>query len=500
MVAALAGFRRVLGSFGRVELGGLAAFLAVYIGVHAALAIPSFGEDDAANFAMDAVGWHLSGAVRLDNTDYRMRTSPLYTRALAGAMDHGLPIRDLPRAMALASIVLSAVTLLSVYLLFRSLAGRLAAAISVVLLSVTPGMWLGASYGMATVPALCFWLLALRVCWWALDQERGRPFWAGIALATALSAIALSLKADLILTGLAFPGLAWVKRRLGFKTVVATSTIVVVGLAMQMLYVKSVVSTAPDQGFLTGGTQSLAGYTEQWHRRFPFELDDLVHGKNLDAATHSSGPFLFAVALFALACGLVGRKHARLAFVAALWGFPLVAFWVLIPGNSARHNLGAQPPLMLAVALLVTRVAETRARAIAITCAMVVLNYFSDMEGEHAGLGTMMPKTNLLQLSADLKQQSLSHVAAARPFTTIADPKKAAIDRHLLAWVIFEEAAVAETLGHVTAEGREFRVDRKVGGPQIVRFAYANDPAAARRVAQPLRTEGFSVWSSSFRP
>jgi hypothetical protein len=490
-------FNRAALAFTRGEKAALGLSMAVYLGVHAALSVPVFGEDDAANLVMDAIGWHLTGGIRLDSADYRMRTSPLYVHGLKRAMDWGMPVHALPRAMTLASIALSGFALLILYLLFRELAGRRVAALACTLLAVTPAMWLGATYGMAHVPGLAFWLLALLSFSRGLDLvDEPRRFWGHVAFSTCCAFVALSLKADVIMTGLAFPGLAVAKKRLTWGTAIGASSIVLVALVAQMLYVKSV-TIAPEH-FLTEGNDSVVGYAARWHRRFPHQITALSDPKNVEALTHSPGPFLFAVSLLSLAHHLVDRRSWRLGLWCAAWGVPLILFWGFIPINSARHSLAALPALMLLVAVLLEQITETSVRAALLGGVIIVVNYFSDMQGDRPGLGTMIPKTNLVELSRDLAARSRNHGVTAHAFASLTVDKKAAIDRHLLAWVLFEQVAVAESLGRLTLDGRELRVELKTGGMQTIRFAYVDNPPAAQRAARSLRKEGFFAWSGSF--
>src|SRR6185503_5886682 len=171
-------------------------------------AVSYFGEDDAANLVNDAIFWRFSGAPALDLMDYRLRTSPLYIHALERALRLGMPVAALPWAMTLTSIIASAAVLVTSYFLFRSLAGRSAAAVATGLLALTPGMWLGATYGMAHIPGLAFMMASLLLVSYVLDDDpRTVVFWGRLAAAVACAFVGLGFKADLILMGGAFPGL-----------------------------------------------------------------------------------------------------------------------------------------------------------------------------------------------------------------------------------------------------------------------------------------------------
>src|SRR5260221_7742000 len=100
----------------------LSAFLALFVHWHFCLS--GFGEQDAARLAGDAIHWHENHVIFMAEVDYRLRTSPLYIHALKLALDHGLPIRALPKLMNGFSVVCSSVCLGGLYFLFRRLTDR----------------------------------------------------------------------------------------------------------------------------------------------------------------------------------------------------------------------------------------------------------------------------------------------------------------------------------------------------------------------------------------
>src|SRR5438045_7436681 len=110
------------------------------------------------------------------------------------------------------------------------------------------------------------------------------------------------------------------------------------------------------------------------------------------------------------------------------------------------------------------------------------------MNGGPPGLGTMEPRTNLLELSEYVTARGDYIWWRASPFAGLQNPKKVAIERHWLAWTIFAEIANAERRGKVSViKGRSFRLERPGAPPQEVHFMYSDDPWRARVLAQQFR-------------
>lgn len=486
-----AAWTRLALAFTRTEAVCLGTTLTVYVWVHAKYMVPRFGEADASRNALDALGWYLRGEVSLDNSSYRMRTSPLYIHALKGVMRLGVPIRRIPDVMNWASLVSSAVGLLAAYLLYRRIAGRTTAALACSLLAFTPAYFLSGNYGMAQVPAVATLLLALLVFGNALDEGRSRRSFTVLAVASGfLMFVTLSLKADLVLTGLSFPGLAWLLRKRFMPFIVTGVGIVVGGLAAELLYVKAIVSPPP-----VNIRPSMVEFAQNWHSRFPFDLHALQDRFVVGAITHSSGPFLFSVAVLSLLAHLFSRQEFRVGVWAAAAGVPTMLFWGLIIGNSARHNLVSLPPLMLLVAASLNRLVETPVRAVALAAVLLFLNYNSDREGEAAGFGLIVPKTNLIELAEDQIKTSASLWAWGRKFAELDAPKKALIAQFSLSSASFEVGAEGQAQGPMEySYDGDFLIHRRVGGDQTIHPIYGRDRTDANDQARSFREKGYVVW------
>lgn len=473
-----------------VELAGLVVVAVAFFWIHASQIEHVFGESDGVRMAADAAGWHFNGKVHLETTDYRMRTSPLYIHTLKTALDHGLRIRSLPKFMTWISLVSSLIGLAAAYFLFRPLVGRAGSAIASLLLLLMPAYWLSGSYGMSHGPGLTAMLLGLCAFSVALTGERTlRSFASWSAVAAVLVFLALSLKADLVLNGLAFPGLAFARRRAALRTLVAGSAAVVVGLALQMAYIRLVVTPVPNP-------QSTVQFAGAFAERFPFEWRAFRVG--LSCITNAPGPVLFVVGILACAHQLLSKKGFRVALLSALWGLPIVLFWGFIIGNSARHNLSALPPLALVIAAFLVHTTDTALRAAALAAVLATANYFSDRDGDTGGFGTLVPRTDVLGLMPGVAAKSGETQAWARNFARLKGDRIALVARWSLPFAVYEALRAHEDAQKLSFDGKDIVAAYANGRTVTVKTAYAVTPAQGQAAVREFREAGFVVWRRDF--
>jgi len=482
--------RALSGLVSPIELAVLALAAVVFVWVHGSQIDNVFGESDGVRMATDAAGWHFNGKVHLETTDYRMRTSPLYIHALKSAMDHGLRMRSLAKVMSWISLGSSLVGLVAAYFLFRSLVGRAGAAIAAALLTLMPAYWLSGSYGMSHGPGVTAMLLALCVFSAAMSADRSPRSLAGyVAGSTLLVFVALSLKADLVLNGMAFPALAFARGRLSVRTFVVACVPVVLGLAMQMLYIRAVVTPVPNP-------QSAVQFAGAFSERFPFERRAMRVG--LGCITHAPGPVLFVAGILAACHQLLDRKGFRIAVLSIAWGLPIVLFWGFIIGNSSRHNLSALPPLSLVIAAFIVNSTATAARGAVLAVVLATANYFSDTEGETGGFATLVPRTDVLELMPTVADKSSDVQKWARSFARVQGEKVAVVARSSLPFAVFEALRANEDATKLTFDGQEITATHADGRHVIVKTAYAVTPPQGNAAFREFRDAGFAVWRRDF--
>lgn len=469
-----------------VAAGAVAAFIA-----HWCFRLSGFGEQDAARLAGDAIHWHASRAIYMDQVDYRLRTSPLYIQSLKLALDHGLPIRALPGLMNGASVLLSSACSVGLYFLFRRLSNAKVAALATVLYGLTPCFWLGSVYGMPTLPSLTFWVFAVLAFARATDEPKlnSEPFAAYLSLSLVLTCIAIALKADMALCGGALITVLLLERRARPVLLAGAGAIVIIGAAFALLYAKHL--AAPVVVVNPDSVNTLRGFLHEWSTRFPFQWSLLIDPKNNAPITHASGTLLFGLILIALAHGLVsGRESARRTLALSIWGWTPLLFWGLKPGNSARHNLPAFAPLVLLAAGFVFRLAEQKPRRAWLLAALLSGLALFDTSGPNS----VTPNVNVLTATHNVEFSTSALHQRARAFAALNSPKKAIIESdYLLDYSEFEVWAAAKK--PVLRAEQSAILDGPDHETRIYKVAGQRD---ARTLAQRLRREGWDVFSVQY--
>jgi hypothetical protein len=340
----------------RTEAIVLSAAVVLSIVLHAAFIIHGFGEPDIARLVVAAAEWHETG--RTVYFSYIYRTSPLYIHALKFLLDLGFPLVMLPVLLNWASVVLGGLTLIPLYLYWRKLANRGAAAIGCVLLVFAPAFWLANIYGMAHLPSFSLFVVSLLLFALALKRE-GRPR-SYLVIGSAVLAIgAVTLKADMILCYGAFLGTAVCLRAVNWRTVLLSLGIPAFAAFEVTMYAKAI---AP----------SLSGVTEfagDWSATFPFTIEALTDPYNRSVLVNSLGRLFFALVVMSVAYCLILRRHRSQLILIALWALPPILFWGLKLGNSARHMMAAVSALVFLIAIVFT----TLVRSLWLRGALVVL-------------------------------------------------------------------------------------------------------------------------------
>jgi len=481
-------------AFGRFEwlfiaLGALAAFW-----LHWHFRMSGFGEQDAGRLASDAINWHFERSIDMTKVDYRLHTSPLYIHSLKLALDHGLRVRSLPLVMNGLSVLSSSACLVGLYLLFRQLSTPAIAAAATVVYSLTPCFWLGSVYGMPTLPALTLLIFSALAFGKAADQERLRSLrFAGfLALSAGLAALAFSTKADMALSSGALLLALIARGRLRPALLACIVLIVGLGTLFTMGYARHV--ALPVVELAPKNTHAVGGFLESWNGRFPFKWSLLIDPKNNAPITHAAGSLLFAVCVLALLQGLLGSKRRRwVTFGAAAWGLAPMLFWGLKPGNSARHNLPAFPPLVFLAVLMLFRLVDYRAGRAWLLLVMLFALGQMDMTGNNS----VNPRVDVLLATEQVEHATGSLHARAREFMNSPNPKKAIIEsEYLQSYSEFEAWAAAKT-----PTLRDKRNSQKTigdGPERETRLLRVGSVKVARARAESLRSEGFDVFSLQF--
>ncbi|HEX2669421.1 MAG TPA: hypothetical protein VHM25_01050, partial [Polyangiaceae bacterium] len=345
-----------------------------------------------------------------------------------------------------------------------------------------------------TLPALTLLVFSALAFGKAADepQLRSPRFIGFIALSTLLAALAFSIKADMALSSGALLLALVARGRLRLTLLSCIALIVGVGTLFTIFYARHlalpVVEAAPKN------THAVGGFLENWNGRFPFKWSLLIDPKNNAPITHASGTLLFALCLLALLQGALGNKRRRwITFGAAAWGLGPMLFWGLKPGNSARHNLPAFPPLIFLAVSMLFQLVDQRARRAWILIVMLLALGQMDLTGG----GSVTPRADILLATEQVENSTSSLHNRTRDFMNSPNPKKAIIEgEYLLSYSEFEAWSAAKT-----PSLREKRNAQKTigdGPERETRVLTVGSPRVARERAQSLRSQGFDVFSLQF--
>jgi len=469
-----------------VALGALAWF-----GLHLCFPVAGFGEVDQARDARDSITWHARGEVALDDFSYRLRTSPLYLRALKYLLDHGLRIARLPSVMNGFSTVMGSLCLVGLFYLCQRLSSARVAAVATLIYAFTPGFWLCSSYGMPTIPA-CACLILGALSFARALESRGKFAAPGLLLLALVSCwFAFTLKADLALSSGVFVAvilrrsLTAPNRKRAVIELGLAGVIVAAATGLTIAFSRVVTAGMP----VAEPVASTGEFLGRWHQQFPFQLSLLFESKNNAPLTHAIGSLWFGVSLLALLHGLVRDREARARVLGvAIWALPSIVFWGITPGNSARHNVAAMAPLAFAATAFLFDIAGEKSRPYLLVAAVMACSYL-----DTSGDGTVVPSFNIVRGSRRLQRSSDDLHSVVRDFMHQPAPKKAVVDSDFFnpystfeAWAAATKPTLSETSGYDDGPDRSTRILR------------TNSPTAARRFAAQMRAEGRVVCSLAY--
>ena len=426
----------------RMEWLCLAAAVVVSLVVHAGMMIDGLGEQDAARLAVDASLWHQGGSYVYFDGDYKPKVSPLYLHMLKSYLDCGGSVASLPAAMNWTNVVLASVLIVPAYLLWRLLAGAVAAVLATIIWSFAPVFWLSGLYGMPHLPSLMMLVLAglafayhLRLAGW-----RRWALYACTAVALTLSCM---LKADVILCSLGLVGIAIVMRRLTWGVMARWAALPLLAAGATVGYSGILAPSAPRAG----------EFLSQWQQQYPFSVNAVMNSQVL-VLVKVLGPVSFGAAIASGLWLLWRRQERRLVMLAAMWSLPSILFWSLKDGNCARHMLSPyfMVPLMIGTAfvLLAKTLAARRGRGVAwlfghpgatmavLSVALVVGNYFSIPPTRDLA----QPSTRLVE-SRELLQDRLLYLASrGRQFAQMSDERKVLVGASTNPYILWEQLQV----------------------------------------------------------
>jgi len=441
--------------------GLLLAGLMIIFVLHAVSMIDGFGEPDTARYGVLAEEWHTTGLIH--SYSYHLRTSPLYLHSIKLLLDAGLPLAAVPAVLNWLNVIMGSLMLVPLYLLWRRLTRPSAALLGCLLLTVTPAFWLANIYGAPHLPSFALFVTSLwLLAGWASDggdkMKSGRFIGAAV-----LAVLAVALKADLILCFGAYLGLMLCLGVLTRRNLIISLALPVVSLALVVLYARVITADMP----------MLTAAAGEWSKTFPFTLEAVTDTYNRMVPVRSVGIFLYAGAMASLVVCLVRRRHLKVLLFTLCWALPLLLFWSLKMGNSARHMMAGFCPLMFVGAVTAVETFKSPKLRWPVVLVILAANFFISPKG-----GTISPTANLIKLNRIVEDFAYVRHTFAKAFADLVDvDNKLYIGSTTTAYVEFESFVRADSYQVLNVEPKIYRVVNDGDKAQIFRIRKLTGPA-----------------------
>ncbi len=445
--------------------------------------IDGFGEQDAARLLNDAIVWSKAGYLDPALTDYRVRVSPLYIYALKRLVDLGVDYDTIIDIMNSANAVAGSLTFLVAFRFFRHFLTFGGALLGVVVLAFAPSVFLGSIYGMPHTIGFFFFLLSLTAFTAALlspGRDARLSWWIGVPSLC----LAAAIKADILLCAGAFLGVLVYARRTALPDLARAGAGIAAGALAPILLHGVLV---PD---LASASQAVT-FASEWNQKYTIGLNNFFGLENALSMALFTGPVFLVLFMVAAVAALRSPKDRNIAILALLWILPVVLFWGLRPGNSARHLFPAVVPMALVLGWAVTQVSATTRGRLALALTIVIANYvWIPPMGN-----TVAPSTQILNSTAALQNATDRLMTMGQEIENSGATDHVLIGTGTLPYMVFNALRNAD---RVAIEADGIRIVSRGGAEFTLRQRYVKDPAEAKKAAQDALDRGRRVWSTQF--
>lgn len=480
------------------------------------LIVDGLGEPDAARLMNDAIIWHHTGS--LPFSEYRATTSPGYLAILKCLIDAGIAHERIIGILNSVNAVVGAILISLSFFFFRLFLSSTTSFACMIALSFVPCVSVFSLYGFPSL--LAYFALCLSVLLFVQSIVSSSPS----ALLVFSSAVALSigtiLKADMILLAGGYLGMLVVFDRVSRHTLASAISIVAIGaiapIAFKLLLLPDSASSVP----------KMVSFAQNWNERFPLTLSYFFSRTNIRIAVRSVGPVLAALGVLGTFSSVLKKDTRRMTWVMVLFTLPLVVFWGLRAGNSARHMLGVSIPVVTMAGLLLRPLNAWRfprcAMAVA-TGAAIALNYFSIS----ANGSTIAPSSRLVESALILRRDVSERMKYGEAITSSSANKHYLIDSYTIPYSLYNVIKDSRSIERWSNEfergtgrtavraTRESIVGSRNGG-KVSPYSNALDvvlPGGRRlslawkdvgslehatALADQVRTSGYAVWSVQY--
>lgn len=332
------------------------------------LLINSFGEQDAARLANNSLiaSSRKNGPIYFNNEP--VYSAPLYSEVLRISAKLGIiNPANIIGWMAIVSFLASAVVTGMLYIFVLKLNGSVWVALGACLmLQLNPAFWNNSIYGFPSIIAIAFMLISLVMFQTALNMGEVPNKIALLLGVFVFFILAVTTKIDTLLIGAIFCLPIWLSNLNKRKKIIYTG--IVFGVILGSLYLY----TQFTKDLLIN--QQVSTYFDQWNSKFPIDLGYLFSNENIRIIVTATGLLCLPIALVSFFLLIRDQKYIPIIFWLVLSSIPIVLFWGLRVGNSARHNL--YPIIFLVVLLALPLGTHYRKIWGVVLIVMCLINYF----------------------------------------------------------------------------------------------------------------------------
>lgn len=454
------------------------------------LAISGFGEQDAARIFNDAIMWHHLNA--LPFSGYRERIVPGYLMLIKAFLDYGVAIDDIIRTLNNINIFIGVLTIFVSYFLFRVFLPASLSIVCVTIYAFVPSIFFASIYGFPTLIAYTSFLISLllfiRSTITCTKISALHWFFAVIALC-----MATVLKADIIILASSYFGLLVIFGRTSISALASALLLTMAGtiapIAFKYFMLPSTVIEVDTLSFM-----------QTWNDRFPIDFVYLVSKSNIAITVRSVGPVFFGLSLLGAIVAAIRHEARRFVWLILISTLPLVLFWGLREGNSARHMIGLALPAVLLIGILFYYLNHKRQsyRVLFSVCALsILLNYFVLTPSS----STVSPSSRLLESAILLREEVSARMNLGETIPRNPQTQHFLVDGFLLPYSLHNVLRETKSIEEWSSEGKKrgaLKITFLDGRQASVAWAYISNRDEAIKLVEQKRDEGITVWSEQY--
>lgn len=379
------------------------------------LILDSFGEQDAARLAIATFGQTYRTDITGEIFEDPLFSAPLYTELLRIGLLRGILAPDeLVSLMTWLSYFSSAILTAAVFIfIFRMTNSILAAGSGALVLQLNPAYWFNSIYGFPTLVAAALLLLAAISFQKGMFSKSSKEKVIFVSLTFMVFVLSVLIKIDTILAGVILCLPAWRANESWKERSAWLLFLLILAIVAFLLHVHYFNSILP-------GDETI-GFYREWTGRFPVKLGNLLSKTNFEVLTRTFGLITFPLALI-VAIRLMWNPDTRqIVTWLVLASLPIIVFWGLRSGNSARHNL--MPVIYFFMILSLPFTTTFRREWAVILIGMSVINYFALPPSAN----TVIPSGRVIENSYLLSERTQHLHSVGRLISQLEDDQIAII-------------------------------------------------------------------------